>query len=122
MTEAKYLLVVRFWVAPEAVAQVSRWLEGGHVTEVVSQPGFLWCRRLHLKEKDAKGWSAFSMLYGMESRHAFEKYESNQELKSKFACGGTAKDGFIMLQGDHRDDVKGYLVKMGFNETAIEVM
>jgi len=26
-----------------------------------------------------------------------------------------------MLQGDHRDDVKGYLVKMGFNESAIEV-
>ena len=44
-----------------------------------------------------------------------------KELKSRFACGGTAKGGFIMLQGDHRDDVKGYLVKMGFNESAIEV-
>lgn len=44
-----------------------------------------------------------------------------KELKSTFACGGTAKDGFIMLQGDHRDDVKSYLVKMGFNEEAIEV-
>ena len=44
-----------------------------------------------------------------------------KELKSQFACGGTAKDGFIMLQGDHRDDVKGYLVKKGFNQEAIEV-
>jgi translation initiation factor 1 len=43
-----------------------------------------------------------------------------KELKSTFACGGTAKDGFIMLQGDHRDDVKAYLVKMGFNEESIE--
>jgi translation initiation factor 1 len=44
-----------------------------------------------------------------------------KELKGTFACGGTVKDGFIMLQGDHRDDVKGYLVKIGFNEQAIEV-
>jgi translation initiation factor 1 len=44
-----------------------------------------------------------------------------KELKTKFACGGTAKDGFIMLQGDHREVVKGYLVKKGFTESAIEV-
>jgi translation initiation factor 1 len=44
-----------------------------------------------------------------------------KDLKSRFACGGTAKNGFIMLQGDHRDDVKGYLVKAGFNESTIEV-
>jgi hypothetical protein len=85
VTEAKYFLVVRFWVAPEAVAEVARWLEGGHVAEVVGQPGFLWCRRLSLKEKDAKGWTAFSMLYGIASRQAFEKYESDQKLKSRFA-------------------------------------
>jgi translation initiation factor 1 len=44
-----------------------------------------------------------------------------KELKSTFACGGTVKDGSIMLQGDHRDDVKGYLVRIGFNEQAIQV-
>ncbi len=44
-----------------------------------------------------------------------------KQLKSTFACGGTMKDGSVMLQGDHRDDVKGYLVKIGFNEQAIEV-
>ena len=44
-----------------------------------------------------------------------------KELKSKLACGGTAKDGFILLQGDHREDVKSYLVKFGFTESAIEV-
>jgi translation initiation factor 1 len=44
-----------------------------------------------------------------------------KELKSTFACGGTVKDGSIMLQGDHRDDVKGYLIRIGFNEQAIEI-
>ena len=42
-------------------------------------------------------------------------------LKSKLACGGTAKDGYVMLQGDHRDNVKEYLVSLGFNDSAIEV-
>ena len=45
----------------------------------------------------------------------------DKELKSSFACGGTMKDGLIMLQGDHRDEVKEYLLKMGFNEQAIEM-
>jgi translation initiation factor 1 len=44
-----------------------------------------------------------------------------KELKSTFACGGTAKNGFIMLQGDHRNDIKEYLLKSGFNEESIEI-
>lgn len=74
--------MVRFWVAPEAEAQVMRWLEGGHVTEVVGQPGFLWCRRLRLEPKD--GWTGYAMIYGIESRDAFEKYNSNKPLHEKF--------------------------------------
>lgn len=45
-----------------------------------------------------------------------------KELKSKLACGGTAKDGFILLQGDHRDEVKNYLIYKGFNKASVEVM
>jgi translation initiation factor 1 len=44
-----------------------------------------------------------------------------QQLKSRLACGGTAKDGYILLQGDHRHAVKDELVKLGFSESSIEV-
>jgi translation initiation factor 1 len=42
-------------------------------------------------------------------------------LKTSCACGGTAKNNLIMLQGDHRDKVKRLLVQMGFPESSIEV-
>ena len=42
-----------------------------------------------------------------------------KELKGKYACGGTAKEGYIFLQGDHRDTIKEALVKLGFSEEKI---
>jgi translation initiation factor 1 len=44
-----------------------------------------------------------------------------KELKGKYACGGTAKEGYIFLQGDHRDTIKEALVKLGFSEDKIEL-
>ena len=43
------------------------------------------------------------------------------ELKRKYACGGTTKDNYIFLQGDHRYTMKETLVKLGFSESSIEV-
>jgi len=43
------------------------------------------------------------------------------ELKSKCACGGTAKNNQILLQGDHRDKAREILVKLGFPESNIEI-
>jgi len=79
MKEAQYFLVVRFSVEPQAEAPLMRWLDGGHVKEVLSQKGLLWCKRLRL------GPHEFSMLYGIESKTAFDAYEANHALREKFA-------------------------------------
>ncbi len=44
-----------------------------------------------------------------------------RELKKKYACGGTAKEGYIFLQGDYRDTIKETLVKLGFSESTIDL-
>ena len=80
---SSYFLVVRFWVAPQAEAHVLAWLEGGHVAEVLAQPGFRWCRRLKVEAKD--GWPGYAMIYGIESRAHFAAYNGNQALAAKFA-------------------------------------
>jgi quinol monooxygenase YgiN len=79
MNQARYFLVVRFSVEPEAEAELLRWLDGGHVKEVLAQKGFLWCKRVKIEK------NAFMMLYGIESKAAFDAYESNKALKEKFA-------------------------------------
>ena len=43
-----------------------------------------------------------------------------KSLKNELACGGTAKDGIIELQGDHTKKIKEMLVKLGFDEDSID--
>jgi translation initiation factor 1 len=43
-----------------------------------------------------------------------------KKLKSKFACGGTAKQGIVELQGDHTRDIRKELIKLGFAPDSIE--
>ena len=47
--------------------------------------------------------------------------ELAKKLKNKFACGGTAKEGRIELQGDHKQKVKEILINSGFAQETIEI-
>ena len=44
-----------------------------------------------------------------------------KELKQKLACGGSAKDGVIILQGSHPKKAKETLAKMGYDESSIRL-
>ena len=63
-----------------------------------------------------------------DGKKAFtNKFELNnletvaKDLKNKYACGGTAKEGYVFLQGDHRDTIKDTLVHLGFAADTIEL-
>jgi len=44
-----------------------------------------------------------------------------QRLKSFCACGGTAKNKEIILQGNHQDKVRTYLIQQGYPEENVEI-
>jgi translation initiation factor 1 len=45
-----------------------------------------------------------------------------QKMKTYCACGGTAKNGQILLQGDHRDRIHDYLTRqMGYSIDNVEI-
>jgi hypothetical protein len=53
---AETLYCVRFWVSPEGREAVMQWLDGHHMQDVVSQPGFRWMKRLKLAQDADDGW------------------------------------------------------------------
>jgi translation initiation factor 1 len=48
--------------------------------------------------------------------------EIARELKRRFGAGGTTKGGELLLQGDHRNQLKDELVRLGFPADHIDMM
>lgn len=55
----------------------------------------------------------YTIITGIDEKEIDIK-DLTKSLKNKFACGGTAKDGRIELQGDHKDKVRETLLEFGF--------
>ena len=62
-----------------------------------------------------------TIIEGIDEKEVNLKKLASQ-LKSKLATGGTAKNGRIELQGDHRNVVKELLVEFGFPPDSIVVI
>ena len=68
-----------------------------------------------------KKWGkVYTTIDGIDTKEIDIK-ELTKKLKTKFACGGTAKQGRIELQGNHKSRIKGFLVEMGFLAETINV-
>ena len=63
---------------------------------------------------------AMTIIDGLDSKDVNLK-KLAQKMKNYCACGGTAKNGRILLQGDQREKVQLFLVQMGYPEENIEV-
>ena len=44
-----------------------------------------------------------------------------KKLKNKLACGGTAKGGYVELQGNHLNKVQEGLIELGFAPESIQL-
>ena len=72
-----------------------------------------------VKLESRKFGKKYTIVAGMGKEVNLE--EIFRKLKTKFACGGTAKNGQIELQGDHKNRMKTALVELGFPSETIEV-
>jgi len=50
-----------------------------------------------------------------------ELKETAKTLKHKLACGGSYKDGIVVLQGDHKSKAREILVSIGYPEDTIKL-
>ncbi|MFT4250514.1 MAG: translation initiation factor [Candidatus Woesearchaeota archaeon] len=62
----------------------------------------------------------YTIVKGVDPK-AIDLKDLAKTLKNKLACGGTAKDGQIELQGNHLDEVPAILIKNGFAAETIEI-
>ncbi len=77
-------------------------------------------QKITIKIIKKKFGKKYTLIEGM-NRNEIDLKDLAKKLKNKFACGGTAKEGYVELQGDHIKKIKEELVSLGFAPETIEV-
>jgi translation initiation factor 1 len=78
-------------------------------------------QRIRIRLETRKFGKATTIVDGIDYKNS-NLPEMAQKLKGICACGGSSKNGQILLQGDHREKVRDYLVKkLGYPEENIQV-
>jgi len=77
-------------------------------------------QRIRVRLETRKFGRAMTIIEGINDKDT-DLGRLAQKLKTYCACGGTAKNNQIMLQGDHREKVRKFLVKLGYPEENIEI-
>lgn len=70
-------------------------------------------QRIVVKIVKKKFGKQYTMIEGIDSNEIDIK-DVAKKLKNKLACGGTAKGGYIELQGNHLTKVQEALIELGF--------
>jgi translation initiation factor 1 len=77
-------------------------------------------QRIRIRLETRKFGRPTTIIDGLDDRNS-NLQGLAQKLKTHCACGGTSKNGQIMLQGDHRERVRDYLIKTGYPEENIQL-
>jgi len=77
-------------------------------------------QRIRVRLEFRKWKRAVTIINGIDDKNT-DLGRLAQKLKTFCACGGTAKNSEILLQGDHREKVRSYLIQMGYLEENIEL-
>jgi translation initiation factor 1 len=78
-------------------------------------------QRIQVSVERRKWGREVTLIEGINSRD-ISLSELVTKLKMKCACGGSAKEGVIVLQGDHRHNIKGILGDLGFPSDNIDIL
>ena len=77
-------------------------------------------QKIRVRVETRKFRKAITIIEGLDDKDV-DLGRLAQKMKTFCACGGTAKNGQILLQGDQREKSNSFLLEMGYPKDNIEI-